>query len=157
LKEAGYEDGFELKLYSFQGARPYVSQPIQASELIAADLREVGIDVEIVTNEWANHADILNSLEHDLALHGWFDIGHPSNFLKTLGIEGASTGYESEELNQLALEALATYDTAEQEKLYGELQQKLHEAAVSIPIAHNDYTAATRSNVEGFELDILGI
>jgi peptide/nickel transport system substrate-binding protein len=157
LEEAGYPDGFEMKLHTFQHARTYVSQPVQATELVAADLRKIGINVEIVTNEWATHADIMNNLKHDASLTGWFDIPYPSNFLKTLALEGSRTGFNPEELQELALAAWATYDSDEQQKLYQELQHKLHQAAPIIPIAHNNYTAAIRSNVKGFELDNLGV
>jgi peptide/nickel transport system substrate-binding protein len=112
--------------------------------------------VEIVTNEWATQSDIMNNMKHDIALTGWYDIPYPSNFLKTMALEGGNTGYEPKELKDLALKALGTYDRSEQEKDWKEFQQKLHEAAPIIPIAHNNYTAAVRSNVKGFKLDVLG-
>jgi len=156
LKAAGYPNGFTLKLYTFLQARPYVSKPVQVAEIMKADLEKVGIKVEIVTNEWATHNDIMKNMKHDIALTGWYDIPYPSNFLKTMGLEGAHTGYAPKELKDLALKALGTYDRSEQEKYWKEFQQKLHEAAPIIPIAHNNYTAAVRSNVKGFKLDVLG-
>lgn len=156
LKEAGYPNGFKLKLNTFLQARPYVTKPVQVAEVMKADLEKVGIKVEIVTNEWATHNDIMNNMKHDIALTGWYDIPYPSNFLKTMALEGGNTGYEPKELKDLALKALGTYDRSEQEKDWKEFQQKLHEGAPIIPIAHNNYTAAVRSNVKGFKLDVLG-
>ena len=124
---------------------------------MAANLREIGINVNIETNEWAIHIDVMNNNKHDVSLTGWYDIPYPSNFLKTLALEGSRTGYSPEDLKQIALDAWDTYNQEEQVQLYQELQQQLHKAAPIIPIAHNNYTAAYRSNVEGFELDNIGV
>ncbi|WP_170109461.1 ABC transporter substrate-binding protein [Melghirimyces profundicolus] len=157
LQEAGYEDGFKVKLNTFEGARTYVSQPVQAAELIASDLKKIGLDVEIETNEWAKHADIMDNGKHELSLTGWFDVPYPSNFLKTLALEGSRTKYHPEDLQEKAKKALATYDEEKQLKLYQELQQGLHEGAPIVPIAHSNYSAAVRSDVKGFVLDNLGV
>lgn len=156
LKEAGFPNGIELKLNTFMHARPYVSKPVQIAEIMKADMEKAGIKVEIVTNEWATHSDIMKNMKHDIGFTGWYDIPYPSNFLKTMALEGGNTGYEPQELKDLALKALGTYDLSEQEKYWKEFQQKLHEGAPLIPIAHNNYTGAVRSNVTGFKLDVLG-
>jgi peptide/nickel transport system substrate-binding protein len=156
LAEAGYPNGFETNLYSFIYARPYVAKPVQVAEVIKADLEAVGVKVNIVTNEWATHSDIMDNMKHDIGLSGWYDIPYPSNFLKAMALEGANTGYMPDELVELAKAAWATYDRAEQEEIYKEFQHKLYEGAPLIPIAHNNYTAAISKNVKGFELDIIG-
>jgi peptide/nickel transport system substrate-binding protein len=156
LAEAGYPNGFETNLQTFIYARPYVAKPVQVAEVIKSNLEAVGVKVNIITNEWATHSDIMDNMKHDIGLSGWYDIPYPSNFLKTMALEGANTGYEPEELVNLAKAAWATYDRAEQEEIYKEFQQKLYKAAPLIPIAHNNYTAAVRSNVKGFELDVIG-
>ncbi|MFA6807680.1 MAG: ABC transporter substrate-binding protein [Eubacteriales bacterium] len=156
LAEAGYPNGFDLELYTFVYARPYVNKPVQVAEVMKADLEKVGLNVTIISNEWATHSDIMQNMKHQVALTGWYDVPYPSNFLKTMALEGGYTGYQPQELMDLSLQALGTYDIAEQETLYKEFQQKLHIAAPIIPIAHNNYTAAVRSNVKGFELDIIG-
>jgi peptide/nickel transport system substrate-binding protein len=156
LSEAGYADGFEMELHTFLHARPYISKPVDVAEVMKADLEKVGIKVKIITNEFSALTDIVRSMKHDVAISGWYDVPYPSNFLKVMALEAASTGFAPDELKELANKALSTYDRDEQVKYYQELQQKLHEAAPMIPIAHNNYTAAVRSNVEGFKLDVLG-
>lgn len=157
LADAGYEDEIEIELYAFNNARSYVSKPLQAAELIAADLNEVGINAKIITNEWASHAVIMDNSEHQAALTGWFDIGYPSNFLKSLALEASRTNFESEELQNVALEALATYDEVEQKELYSILQHELNDEAIVVPLAHNNYSIAYRNNVQGFAVDNLGV
>jgi ABC-type transport system substrate-binding protein len=156
LKEAGYENGFDLELHTFLHARPYITNPVHVAEVMKSDLEKVGIRVKVSTVEFAALTDIVRNMKHDLAISGWYDVPYPSNFLKTMALDSASTGYAPDQLKELANKALSTYDREEQIKYYQELQQNLHEAAPFIPIAHNNYTAAIRSNVEGFKLDVLG-
>ena len=156
LAEAGYPDGFKMDLNTFIYGRTYVAKPVQVAEVIKSDLENVGIKVNLVTNEWATHNDIQDNMKHDVSLTGLYDVPYPSNFLKTMALEGGSTGYAPQELIDLANKAMSTYDRDEQAKYFKELQQKLYEAAPIIPIAHNNYTAAIRSNVKGFELDVVG-
>ncbi len=157
LADAGYEDGFEIQLNTFVYARTYVDHPVQAAEVIASDLRDVGIETEIITNEWALHSDIQVNMEHELSLTGWFDIPYPSNFLRTLVLESAYNAYAPEDMLEVSNEAWATYDEEEQKELYHQMQQRYHEDVPLIPIAHSNYTAAIRGDVDGFVLDTMGI
>ena len=157
LAEAGYPDGFDLELHTFTNARVYVSKPIQVAEIMKSDLKKVGINVKITTTQYSTLSDIMENYEHDIALTGWYDIPYPSNFLKTCALGGNHTGYKPQELVDIANKALATYDSSQQKEYYQELQQKLHEAAPVIPIAHRNYTAAVSSNVKGFQLTPVGV
>ncbi|QGU00368.1 Dipeptide ABC transporter, substrate-binding protein DppA [Candidatus Syntrophocurvum alkaliphilum] len=156
LADAGYPEGTEIELASFTHARSYISQPVQVAEIIRADLQRIGLDVDINVVEWGTLTEMRQSREFDVALYGWYDVPYPSNFLRTMMLGGNQSGYEPQELVDIADQALATYDEAEQEKLYKELQQEYYEQAPIIPIAHSNYSAAVRSDIEGFQLDIMG-
>lgn len=156
LKEAGYPNGFKMSIYTFDQARPYISDPVQVAQLIQADLKKVGIQANVVTNEWATHSTLMSDYKFDIALTGWYDIPYPSNFLKSMVLEGSNTGYAPKELEAIANNALATYDTKAQESYYQDLQKKIYDAAPIIPIAYSNYNIAYRSNITGLGLDILG-
>jgi peptide/nickel transport system substrate-binding protein len=156
LAEAGHPDGVSFTLHTFVHARPYVNNPVDAAELIKDQLSEVGIDVTIETNEWGTHHDLMNNLKHQAGFSGWYDIPYPSNFLKTMLLEGADTNWENQEMVDLANNALSTYDREEQEQYYRRMQEIEHEALPTLPIAHNDYTAASTNAVSGFKLDVVG-
>ena len=156
LAEAGYTDGFEMDIHVFSGARTYIGRPVDAAEVMANDLNKVGIKATVVVNEWGSHKTVLDNYEHQFGLIGWFDVPYPSNFLKVMLLEGARTNYHSEELWNLANKALSSYDRAEQEKYYQEMQLKVHEDVIIIPVAHSDYTAAISKNVKGFRIDAIG-
>jgi peptide/nickel transport system substrate-binding protein len=156
LAEAGYPDGIAITINSFIAARPYVSKPLDAAQIMESQLSEAGIDVTIESNEWGTHSDIMDNDNHQIGLTGWYDVPYPSNFLKTMLLEGADTNWDHQQMQELALQALGTYERAEQERIYRQMQQITHQEVPVIPIAHSDYTAASRAEVEGLELDVVG-
>ncbi|MDZ7794503.1 MAG: ABC transporter substrate-binding protein [Spirochaetia bacterium] len=156
LKEAGYADGLDITLNTFIHARPYVANPVDSAEVIKDDLAKVGINVNIESNEWGTHSDLMNNYKHQMAFSGWYDVPYPSNFMKTMLMEGANTNWKPQEMVDLVQKAISTYDRVEQEQAYLEMQAIEHEQVPALPIAHNDYTAASAAGVTGFELDVIG-
>ncbi|MFP4011899.1 MAG: ABC transporter substrate-binding protein [Spirochaetaceae bacterium] len=157
LADAGYPDGFETEIHVFEEPRVYIGRPVDAAEILRDNLREVGIDADVIVNEWGTHFASMRDYEHSIGLIGWYDIGHPHNFLKVMLIDSALTQYaDMDRLSELASSALTTYDEDEQVDYYGEMQEIIHEDAVLLNLAHSDYTAVIRDNVSGFELDSLG-
>lgn len=62
LEEAGYPDGFDTKLYYSPGRYVADTEIVPA---VANFLEQVGVRVELVTNEWATHLDLMRSNEID--------------------------------------------------------------------------------------------
>ncbi len=157
LAEAGYPDGLKMKIHTFVEARPCISRPVDAAQIIKSDLAKVGIDATVEANELGTHKSIYNNLEHQMGFAGWFDIPYPSNFLNTLLIKGVKGGCKPDKVVDLAQKALSTYDREEQKKYYQQIQKIALEECPVLPIAYSNYTAAIRKNMEGFKLDVLGI
>ena len=68
------------------------------------------------------------------------------------GLIGWRTSFYNEELNALALEALAERDPQEQERLYEEVQYLYEELVPAIqPISAVVDTVVFRSDIEGFQ------
>jgi peptide/nickel transport system substrate-binding protein len=156
LAEAGYPDGFDLDIHSLSTARVYVGRPIDAAEIIADNLRAVGINPTVIVNEAATHFAIISSLDYQLAFEGWYDVAHPNNFLRALILEGTTNNYKPQELWDLANAANGTNDRDLQEQYYREMQEIIHNDVGIMPVAHNDYTVAVTDKVEGFKLDTIG-
>ncbi len=156
MADAGYGDGFDMDIHVFSGARVYIGRPVDVAELIASDLRAVGINTNVIVNEWAAHSEIISSHQHQLAFTGWYDVAHPNNFLRALVLEGMENNYKPDILWELADKANATYDRDLQEEYYLEMQQILHDDAAIMHIAHSDYTAAITADAGGFVLDPIG-
>ncbi len=156
LAEAGYPNGITVDLNTFTGARPYISRPLDAAEIIKANCAECGITVNIVTLEWGDHKTTLDNLEHDMGFIGWYDIPYPANFLSTMLLDGSNTGWAPQTVVDLTQKALSTYDRDEQSAYYKEVQQLVFEDTPLLPIAHSDYTIAYSKDIEGLELTVTG-
>jgi hypothetical protein len=95
LAEAGWQGDREapLKLFAPSAASQYMPAPARVAGIIKRCLGEVGISVDVILSEPADHQRALWAGEHDLALHGWFnDNGDPDNFLYTLLDSDNTTG-----------------------------------------------------------------
>lgn len=67
LAEAGYPDGFACKFYYSPGRYLADTEVVQA---IASYLNDVGIQVELITNEWANHLALNRQGKLDGLIYG---------------------------------------------------------------------------------------
>lgn len=156
LAEAGYPDGFETDIHVFAESRTYIGRPVDAAEIFKSYLSAVGIDANVIVNEWGTHRSLLREHEHAVGFIGWFDVPHPNNFMNLMLLRAVNNQYENEELNELSDMALGTIDRSEQEDYYRQMQVISHRDVAVVPIAHSDYTAVVSKDVAGFELDSLG-
>jgi peptide/nickel transport system substrate-binding protein len=160
LTDAGWrpERVAPLKLYAPSAPSPYMPAPERVAAIIKTCLADVGIPVEIVLNEPAEHQRALWAGEHDLALHGWFnDNGDPDNFLYTLLDSDNTSGsrpsnvafYSNAWFDDLIGTAQRTNDRTERERLYSQAQAILATDVPWVPLAHSNVVFATRSNIRG--------
>ena len=164
LAAAGLPEGFTTELWVPHATRPYMPQPDKIAQAIQADLRRVGIDVEIVSAEWATYLDKVFDGSHGMCLLGWTgDNGDPDNFLyvlldKTAAVKPAQNVafYRSDELHELLVAARRSIDPATRTQLYRQAQEIIHRDAPWVPLVHATQTAAFRRDVHGFRLHPTG-
>jgi len=85
LEEAGYGDGFEVEIATFQNARAYHPAPLQTAEVVRTNLSEIGIDAEINQMPFGDWFTYGLEGNHDLIQSGWVsDNADPDNILYTL-------------------------------------------------------------------------
>jgi peptide/nickel transport system substrate-binding protein/oligopeptide transport system substrate-binding protein len=131
LAEAGYADGFSLRLWRTQ--REQYSRIAQA---VQQQLGEVGIRVEIVERDASSARSAARNGETDLFLTDWYaDYPDPENFNYPLfysGSKGSGGNYaffSDPLLDTMILRARATLDQGEKERLSREIDQRVFEAA----------------------------
>lgn len=156
LEEAGYGDGLELDLWVMPVSRPYMPNPETVAEILESDLGKIGIDVNIVREEWAPYLEKTSEGEQELYLLGWSGSnGDPDYFYSSLvhsdqiGGENRSF-YENEEVDELISEAAVTVDLDEREALYEEVQEILHEETPQVNLVHSKPLVAASSKVKDF-------
>ncbi len=117
LAEAGYADGLKLRL-----KLPPPSYARRGGEIIAAQLREVGIDAEITNLEWAGWLEeVFKGKDYDLTI-----VSHTEPF--DIGIYGRDEyyfQYSSDEFKTLLAMLNSATETDERSALTKALQRKI--------------------------------
>lgn len=156
LKEAGQA---KITLWSMPVPRPYNPNGMKVGEAIQADLKKVGIDVELVTFEWGTYLKKQREQDPSMDLFqlGWTgDNGDPDNFLAVL-LDGYAdpnvrTQWKSEEYHNIIVKAKQASSKEERIKLYRRAQELIHEEVPLINLAHSLVVCPMKKSVMNFKL-----
>jgi peptide/nickel transport system substrate-binding protein len=161
LAEAGFPDGFKTTLYHPTGR--YVMD-VAIAEAVQADLREVGVEAELVTMEWAAYLAYLRrpveAAVHPMYLIGWgcvtldadyglFPLLHSTQWPMA---GWALSFYKNEAVDRLLDEARITPDLAKRRALYKEAIELIWEDAPWLFLHDEVQINAERVNVRGLVL-----
>ncbi|MBD8004631.1 ABC transporter substrate-binding protein [Bacillus norwichensis] len=156
LEEAGLKDGFKMDLWAMPVPRPYMPNGQKVAEAIQADLEKIGIEVNIVSMEWATYLEKTRDGEAPMFMLGWTgDNGDADNFLYAL-LDKDSIGsnnysrYANEDVHKLLIEAQTETEEDKRNELYKEALEIIHDDAPWVPIAHSVPQLAGKSTIEGF-------
>lgn len=152
LKEAGYGDGLDLTIYVSGDVRS------RSAQIAQAQLKEVGINLDINTCEWGAFQDAINKGEHDLLILGWtnttcdpeYSIA-PLFHSKNCGKGGNRAFLNDEKLDSM-IDA-ASMETDEETRLseYKEIQKYLEELCPWVPLYTKYDMVGRRVDLKGFE------
>ncbi len=163
LAEAGYPNGFEMKLWAMPVQRPYNPNARRMAEVMQADWAKIGVKAEIVSYEWGEYLKRSKDVNRDSAiLLGWTgDNGDPDNFLAVLlGCDGVGGSNRSQwcykPFEDLIQKAKAVSDIKERTKLYEQAQVVFKEQAPWATIAHSLVFEPVSKNVVNYKIDPLG-
>lgn len=166
LAEAGVKPGHKVRFWAMRNSRPYMPAPEKVAAMIQQQLREVGIETEIMSPPWSQYLDQVGNGEHEACLMGWStDNADPNNFLYSLldpdhaHPPNASnvSFYRSEPFHQLILAAQAESDQAKRVELYRQAQRIVHDDCPMVPLVSLELAIATRANVENYRVHPTGI
>jgi dipeptide transport system substrate-binding protein len=164
LAEAGLKDGFKAKLWAMPVQRPYNPNAKLMAEMMQADLKKVGIDVEIVSYEWGEYLKRSKAGEHDMVLLGWTgDNGDPDNFLNQLLSCGAAKDggnrarWCDKSFDDDVTQAKQTSDIKKRTALYKAAQVEFKAQAPWVTIAHSLVYEPIRTNVKNYKVDPFGL
>jgi peptide/nickel transport system substrate-binding protein len=159
LAEAHYTPGQRRpRLYISDTPRQYLPAPETVARIIQHNLHDVGLDVDVVTNDFNTHVRLTQNGEHDLCLLGWSaDNGDPDNFLYVLfDPENAEPGsarnlafFKNAELHGVLSWAQETTDRPNRERYYKRAQDLIAKEAPWVPLAHTEVVVAARSSLSG--------
>jgi len=162
LAEAGFvPPKVRPRLYTMDTPRSYLPAPDRVARIIQHNLRDVGIDIQIVKQDINTLLSSTGRGEHDLCLLGWTaDNGDPDNFLYVLlDQDNAQVGsarnvafYRNGELHGILVWAQESSDRKERERYYARAQELIAKEAPWVPLAHTELVVAARSTLAGIKL-----
>lgn len=145
MKEAGYENGFELTLTSPRGR--YLLDA-DVAQMIAAMLAEIKIKVNLDIVESSRFADIRdNGKNKELLLNGksnsLFDASQDmEDYLSTSGSNKKQTLYNNPKVDELINQASDNMNVEQRNKQYQQVQEIIAEEVPHIPLYLENYFTA---------------
>ena len=123
LKEAGFENGFKATL-----KLPPVAYARDGGQIIASQLREIGIDLEIIPVEWADWLDqVFTRKDYDLSI-----VSHTEpNDIDIYSRKDYYFNYDNPAFDKVIEELNLTSDEARRTELFQQAQKILADDAVN--------------------------
>ena len=159
LAEAGFPDGFEVELSYRDVVRGYLPEPGLVAQDIQAQLKDLGITVNIVVMESGAFLDAADQGQLSLHLLGWgADYPDQTNFLDYHFGAGASAQFGAgfEDLHAVLKEAASLSDPAERNALYAEANKLIKQHVPMVPVAHGGSATVFKADVTGAHASPLG-
>lgn len=149
LSEAGYPNGFKAKLHL---PAPY---PLHrgAGEIIADQLEEVGIQLEIQVIEWGTWLEqIYTNREFELTVVGFTGKLDPNSVLNRYQSTSSRNfgNFSSQDYDELLARGLEETDLDERVAIYHQLQTILAEEASNVYIMDPNQLAVMNKSIEGW-------
>ncbi len=166
LAEAGFPNGFDtmtlsdgtqtaLEFWYMPVSRPYYSTPKPVAEAFAAQLADVGIQVELKTEDWGVYLDNVDAAKkHGMWMLGWTgDYNDPNNFLYTFfGPTGQEQqGYSNPRIIELLDQARGATSQEEAVRIFQEAQTLIAQEVPRIPVVHAPPVYAAKKALQGWE------
>lgn len=160
LAEAGYEDGIELSMQFQQTDEPTL-------QIMLQDMwREIGVDVELVMQEWGSLLDDLGTGDYELAQFGYGTGSHPTVTQFTLEDEeeyeeiveqgGDWTTYYNPELHEMQRKADATICEEETMDIYKEAMDIWMRDLPILTLTHGENYHFWSNDLQGFKPTEIG-
>lgn len=162
LKEAGWEVGEDGIRVNDAGEKLIWKMPadsipsrLEAAELIAGMLKEIGIQANLEVMDHAAFVDTILGGGHDIAYWEWLTSSNdPWSYAKDLHSEYAwsTTQYSNPHIDDLIERGKTTVDREERQKIYNEYFKFVQENSLLVPIAHKPYIFVARPEVHGVRI-----
>ncbi|HEX8230938.1 MAG TPA: ABC transporter substrate-binding protein [Chloroflexia bacterium] len=159
LAEAGFPNGFPIRLAYRNVVRGYLPSPDKVAEEIQAQLAPLGITATIDQQESATFLDNASAGNLEMFLLGWgADYPDATNFLDSHFGNGANNSFGNKwpDVTSKLTEAASLSDQDERNALYAEANTAIKQHVPMIPIAHGGSAAVYRADVAGAHSSPLG-
>lgn len=157
LADAGYPDGKGFPkityLYNTADRNRTVAEILQQMWR-----RELGVEVELVNQEWKVFLDTRHRGDFDIARAGWNPFANePTDFFELFTTDGSNneTGWGNARFDTLYQEALQTSDVAARQALYREMDVILRDESPGAPLVHNSTVRLVHPSVQNWPNNVM--
>ncbi|MEW8956151.1 glutathione ABC transporter substrate-binding protein [Clostridium sp.] len=158
LKEAGLENGFKTSIWTNDNP-----VRVQIAQIIQANLKDVGIDAEIISLEWGTFLERTARGEHDMSIGGWTTVTgdadyalYPLYHSSQHGGAGNRDFYSNKEVDKLLEDAKKSIDPVERKDLYEKAIIAIMDDVPELVLYYGKQNVGARKEVEGFKLHPAG-
>lgn len=136
----------------------YSEDTSKIAQVIQANMKEVGVEVEIAQNTTAVHIDGTAKGDFAFFLSGWSTAPNPDRFLRPLYHSSAVGATNAVRLNDPAVDALidaaaTEVDAAKRESLYSQALDAIMERSPSVPICSKPTLVAYNAALENVTIN----
>jgi peptide/nickel transport system substrate-binding protein len=152
LAESGVTLPIKTTLSYRDVVRGYLPQPGVVAQDIQAQLKEIGVEVEIKVMESGAYLDAASAGQLEMFLLGWgADYPDATNFLDYHFGKGASPqfGEKSTKITDLLSQAAQLSDADARLKLYKQANDEIADFVPMVPVANGGAAAAFKAGVKG--------
>jgi peptide/nickel transport system substrate-binding protein len=156
LTEAGYPNGFLTNVIC---SNP--SATIDYLSVVKDMWSKIGVNCQIMQVESGAFDDNYMKNNFDITAQYWSDdIPDPSEEVSYACVfansESFHSGFQNDEIDQLAADALKETDEAKRKQMYFRIQEIMNDQVPLIPLLHDPFLVAIRKNVKNFVQTSLG-
>ncbi|RJK98270.1 ABC transporter substrate-binding protein [Vallicoccus soli] len=151
LQEAGVQDGQAMRLM----VTDEFPETVQAAQVIAAQLGEVGVDVQVETVDFATWLDRQGRGDFDAFMLGWLGNNDPFGWYDSQHrCEGGNNyqGYCNPEVDRLLDEAATETDRDRRKELYDQAATTIVDEVSYLYFYNPDVVQAWSDDVTGYEV-----
>lgn len=151
LKEAEYEDGFDITLKVGQN-----KAQIDAAQVAKQQLKEIGIEVEVLQQEDSIFFDSLGKKDFEMSVVGWVGFVDPDEFLYNIFHTGEvwnQQAYSNPEVDELLEKGRTVMNEAERKEIYDQAQALIAEDAPMVFLYANQQASAITDGVKDFDVN----
>ncbi len=160
LREAGFKEGLELSMWVPLEPQAYNPSPHKTAELIQSSFADVGVTLNLFTDDRFARSDLGSLGDIDMVLTGWnANTGDPDNFLRPLlscSAERAGLNVSmwcNSDFDFLLDLSRETNHPRYRSNLYRQAQNLLNEEMPVIPLTHGVQYQANHKSLTGFNMN----
>lgn len=151
MAEAGYGDGIKVTLITADR-----KIRVKLAEVLQAELKEIGITVEIRPMEFGAYIEESKKGNYELNLTGWSNMTGDGDYCYAApytkaGLPGGENNsrYENPKVNELIAAARQETNLEKRKAIYGEIQDIIREDRPTITTQVTEFLVVTQKNVQG--------